>query len=271
MRPLGYPLLMPTHRREVRRTSRSRRRWPTVLGFLALLAAAGLLTVYALSQSAEANGSQRPTDTNSTGATLTAKVPQIDIVGDSYVAGSAQGGKGATNWTKLIGSRFNARGQQVDMNVMALPGSGYLARGSTDLVFRETATLRLRPTADVVVVFGSRNDGRQTEAAMYQAAKSLYSDIHNIAPQAQVVVIGPVWVDADVPDFIAANNVIMARAAEEENVQYIDALEEGWFAGPEEGLIGADGIHPTDAGHAYLAAKLLPMLDEKIKGLTPAG
>lgn len=262
---------MPTHRREVRRSSRSRRRWPTVLGFLALLAAAGWLTFYALSQSTDANGSPRPASTGAPGTVVPGKVPQIDIVGDSYVAGSAEGGTGAENWTKLIGSRFNARGQQVEMNVMALPGSGYLARGSTDLVFRETATLRLRPTADVVMVFGSRNDGRQTDKAMYQAAKSLYSDIHEIAPQAKVVVVGPAWVDAEVPDFIAANNVTMARAAEEENVQYIDALAEGWFAGSEEGLIGEDGIHPTDAGHAYLAGKLFPVLNDMVRDLTPAG
>jgi len=240
------------------------------MGFLALVAAAGLLTVYALSQTTGASGSPRPVDRESAETVLPREVPQIDILGDSYVAGSAEGGTGAENWTKLIGSRFNDRGQQVEMNIMALPGSGYLARGSTGQVFREAATLRLRPTADVVLVFGSRNDGRQTEQGMYQAAKSLYADIHEIAPEAQVVAVGPVWVDANVPDFIAANNVAMARAADEENVRYVDALAEGWFAGQEEGLIGADGIHPTDAGHTYLAAKILPLLDEMVQDVTPA-
>ena len=263
---------MPT-RHAVRRTPFfSRHRWPKILGFLGLLAAAGLLTFYALAQSAEANGTLPSEGSNSADAASAAprKVPQIDILGDSYVAGSAEGGKGSANWTKLTGTRFYDQGTRVELNVMAQPGSGYLARGTTDLVFREAATLRLRTTADVVVVFGSRNDGRQPEDTMYEAAKALYADIHEIAPQAQVLVVGPVWVDANVPDFISANNAAMARAAAEENVRYVDAIEAGWFAGPEEGLIGADGIHPTDAGHAYLAAKIFPFLDQIVQDLVPA-
>lgn len=259
---------MPTSR-EVRRTSYfSRRRWPRALGFLVLLAAASLLSFYALSNSDQAIGDPR-TGTAAEGPAVP-KVPQLDILGDSYVAGSSEGGIGPANWTRLVGTRFYEQGPQVEMSVMAQPGSGYLTRGATDLVFREAATLRLRSTADVVVVFGSRNDGRQTDMAMYQAAKMLYSDIHDIAPQAKVVVFGPVWVDADVPDFISANNAAMARAAAEEDVQYIDALAEGWFAGSEQGLIGEDGIHPTDVGHAYLAEKIFPVLNEVIRNLPPA-
>ncbi|MCQ2001736.1 SGNH/GDSL hydrolase family protein [Arthrobacter zhaoxinii] len=218
-----------------------------------------------MSQSQEANGAPRPARTTQP----VEKVPQIDILGDSYVGGSAEGGNGSANWTKVVGTRFYDQGSRVELNVIAQPGSGYLARGTTDLVFREAATLRLRPTADVVLVFGSRNDGRQDDNTMYDAAQSLYSDIQNIAPDAKVVVVGPVWVDADVPDFISANNDAMARAASDEDVVYIDALAEGWFAGSEDGLIGTDGIHPTDEGHAYLASKILPLLEDVIEEPAP--
>lgn len=262
---------MSTRRGNRRRTSRFVRRWPQVLGFLALVAAAGLLTFYAMSQSQEASGAPRPAvTTESATESVGSPVPRIDILGDSYVAGSAEGGTGSANWTKLIGTRFYDLGDRVELNVIAQPGSGYVARGTTNLIFREAATLRLRPTADVVLVFGSRNDGRQDEEAMYNAAKLLYSDILDMAPQAKILVVGPVWVDADVPDFIVANNKAMARAAAEMQVQYVDALAGGWFAGTEEGLIGADGIHPTDAGHAYLATKIFPLLEEMTQAVTPA-
>lgn len=265
---------MPT-RRDIRRSSRftRRRRWPKVLAFLALFLAAGLLTVYALSQS-DADGAPLPGATPTAAAEpapLAEKVPQIDILGDSYVAGSAEGGKGAENWTKVVGSRFYDQGTRVELNVMAQPGSGYLARGSTDLIFREAATLRLRPTADVVVVFGSRNDGRQTPDAMYTAARSLYSDIRDIAPEAKVVVVGPIWVNGAVPSFITANNAEMKQAAADEGIPYIDALSEEWLAGANEGLIGLDGIHPTDEGHAYLAEKLFPLIEERLPQPAPAG
>lgn len=256
-RPLGYYLGMPT-RRDIRRTSHSARRWPQILGFMGLLLAAGVLTFYAMTQSQEVNGAPLPAGT---AQPVTESVPQIDILGDSYVGGSAEGGNGSANWTKLIGTRFYDQGDHVELNVIAQPGSGYVARGTTDLIFREAATLRLRPAADVVMVFGSRNDGRQDSKTMYNAAQLLYADIREIAPKAKVVVVGPVWVDANVPDFISANNDAMARAAAEENVVYIDALAEGWFAGREKGLIGMDGIHPTDEGHAYLASKIFPLLE----------
>ena len=256
---------MPT-RRDNRRSSHAVRRRPQILGFLGLLVAAGLLTFYAMSQSQEATGTPLPA---STAQPVTETVPRIDILGDSYLGGSAEGGNGSANWTKLIGTRFYDQGARVELNVMAQPGSGYLARGTTGLVFREAATLRLRPTADVVLVFGSRNDGRQDSKTMFNAAQLLYSDIHDIAPEAKILVVGPVWVDNDVPDFISANNDAMARAAAEENVLYIDALDEGWFAGTEEGLIGADGIHPTDEGHTYLAAKIFPLLEDVISGIDP--
>lgn len=256
-------------RRDDRRTPFLRRhRWPRILGFALLLLAAGLITLYALSESAGAGSAPRATA--GTPAALGRQVPQIDILGDSYVAGSAEGGRDEANWTRLAGTRFNDENAQVEVNVIAQPGSGYITRGTSGLVFREAATLRLRTTADVVLVFGSRNDGVQTDEAMYEAARALYSDIRDIAPQARVVVIGPVWVDANVPNFIAANNAAMARAAADENLRYIDALEEGWFVDAGEGLIGTDGIHPTNEGHAYLASKVFPLLQEEIAKLDPA-
>ena len=253
-------------RRDIRRPPVKRRRWPRILGFAMLVLAAGALALYALSQSSNA-GAAAPSPSES--SPVVRHTPQIDILGDSYVGGSAEGGRGGANWTRLVGTRFYEAGAQVELNVMAQPGSGYIARGTTGLVFREAATQRLRPSSDVVVVFGSRNDGRQTEQAMYEASRLLYADIHRIAPQAQVVVIGPVWVDANVPDFIVANNAAMARAAEQENVTYIDAIAGGWFAEGGQDLIGADGIHPTDAGHSYLASKIFPLVQEAIGNPEP--
>jgi len=39
-------------------------------------------------------------------------------------------------------------------------------------------------------------------------------------------------------------------------------LAEGWFSGSRERLIGPDGIHPTDAGHRYMAQRVLAALAE---------
>ncbi|MBD8043089.1 SGNH/GDSL hydrolase family protein [Arthrobacter sp. Sa2BUA2] len=253
---------MPT-RHANHRSSRIPSRGPRILGLLALVLAAALLSFYALSQTGPATGvtprSAVP-ETPRSADTGPAAVPRIEILGDSYVGSSDEGGKGLANWTSLVGTRFHEGNKPVEINPVAQPGSGYLARGVTGLVFSEAAAERLSPEADVVLVFGSRNDGRQSDTAMYEAARTLYSDLRALAPKAEIIVIGPVWVDANVPDFISANNEAMARAAAEEKVSYVDAVAEGWFTGTDGSLIGIDGVHPTDAGHAYLAEKIYPLL-----------
>ncbi len=40
---------------------------------------------------------------------------------------------------------------------------------------------------------------------------------------------------------------------------FVDPIAARWFV-DRPGLIGADGVHPTDAGHAYMAEKLAPLI-----------
>mgnify|MGYP002623887115 CR=1 FL=1 len=44
---------------------------------------------------------------------------------------------------------------------------------------------------------------------------------------------------------------------------FVDPIAEGWFVGRPE-LIGADGVHPTDAGHQYLADKIAPLIGARL-------
>ena len=44
---------------------------------------------------------------------------------------------------------------------------------------------------------------------------------------------------------------------------FVDPIAEGWFVGRPD-LIGADGIHPTDAGHAYMAARIAPLIYDQL-------
>ncbi|MCC3302929.1 SGNH/GDSL hydrolase family protein [Arthrobacter sp. zg-Y895] len=271
---------MPTrHGRHIsKRRSRRRRQGRKFVWFLVLAVTAGLVSAYALSQAPGTTSrtlSPRPSSTSTpgspgTGEVFADSVVKIDVLGDSYTAGSVEGGRGAANWTRLVGTRFTDRGDTVELNVMAQPGSGYIARGNEGLAFREIATLRLREDTDVVLVFGSRNDGLQTDDAMYVAAKSLYSDVRDRAPGARIVAVGPVWPQDTAPDFIQANNEAMARAASEEDVRYVDALAAGWFAGDNTGLLSEDGVHPTDVGHDYLAGKIFPLLEDALREVRAA-
>ena len=79
------------------------------------------------------------------------------------------------------------------------------------------------------------------------------------APTARLLVIGPPWPTDDVPDNVWRVRDALAAEAAAIGATFIDPLAEHWFVGRPE-LIGKDGIHPTDAGHAYMADKIAPLI-----------
>ena len=107
---------------------------------------------------------------------------RIAVIGDSYTAGSDEGGNGGRAWPELL--------------------RGLLARGDGGSVFEDLTARAVRRSDAPIVFFGSRND-------------------QPVDPQ-------------KFPAFAA------------DTVQ-LD-------------LIGQDGVHPTDAGHAYMAAKIAPLI-----------
>ena len=47
---------------------------------------------------------------------------------------------------------------------------------------------------------------------------------------------------------------------------WVDPVADGWFADTPPDFIGVDNVHPTDAGHAYMADKIEPCIrDELVK------
>lgn len=238
-------------------------RYAKELGFGLLALTAVLVAVLAFTSRDNGAGAS-PAPSAAAPQTSRSPVPNVDIIGDSYVGGSDEGGYGAANWTKIVGSRFYAESHPVDMNVTAVPGGGYLVRGPDKLTFAEAASTSLRSTADLVLVFGSRNDGKQDATTMAAAATDLYNKIHERAPQAKVIVVGPAWVNENVPENITSNSQAMSGAASAAGAEFVNPLSEGWFFGADSKLIGADGVHPTDAGHQYMAEKMYGLISKTL-------
>jgi len=249
-----------------KRTNRNRSsflfRHAKELGFGVLAVVAVIIAVLALT-SRDGGVSPSAPAAAAPGASRAA-VPNVDIIGDSYVAGSDQGGYGPTNWTKIVGSRFYSESRPVDVNVIGYAGAGYIVRGSDKFTFGEAANNGLRSTSDLVLVFGSRNDGKQDPTAMAAAATELFARVRERAPQAKLVVVGPAWVNEHVPDFIVADSRAISRAASAAGVGFVDPLSEGWFFGPDAKYIGPDGVQPTDAGHQYLATKMYDLISKNL-------
>jgi lysophospholipase L1-like esterase len=83
--------------------------------------------------------------------------------------------------------------------------------------------------------------------------------LHSELPLAKILVIGPIYSYATNVGTTPVNDAVKAAAASL-GLTYIDTVKAGWFTGSAHSLIGSDGVHPTDAGHRYLANLIIPLL-----------
>jgi lysophospholipase L1-like esterase len=187
------------------------------------------------------------------------------VYGDSYSAGGRQGGKGATGWPAIVAERLDA-----DLRLHAAGGAGYVnGSQAAEETFLDQVRGAPEPDADVVVVFGSRNDKFLPVADVKSQAATVYAAIRTASPTAQLVVIGPAWDDDAPPDALLRTRDAVSSAAVAAGALFVDPLAEEWLLERPE-LVGADGVHPNDAGHAYVADLLEPVLREVFRGVPEA-
>ncbi|MBC8090997.1 MAG: SGNH/GDSL hydrolase family protein [Pseudonocardia sp.] len=195
-------------------------------------------------------------------------VHRIAVIGDSYTGGSEMGGVAELSWVGDIARRLRDQGIELEAWQGTAGGSGYVTRGTGEAVLPELVVTAVQADTRIVVFFGSRNDtGR---SGIGEAAEAAFRDAQRISPDAYLMVIGPPWVDGDVPPEVLANRDEVRVAAEAVGATFVDPLEEGWFTGAESSLIGSDDLHPTDDGHAYMATKILPHLEDALRAVGAA-
>jgi hypothetical protein len=209
--------------------------------------------------SAPTAGAPAPAD-----APAPASTPVLAVYGDGYAAGNPSGGLGPAGWPAQVAASVGA-----ELSLHAVARAGYVAPGVTgeDL----TAAVRANPVPDaaVTVLFGSRNDADESAPAVEANASAAIAAVRQQAPSTTLLVVGPVWSDADVPAGVVAARDAVRSAAQDAGVQFVDPIAERWFA-DVTGLIAADGVSPTDQGHAYLAEQIGPAVEAALEG-TPAG
>ena len=150
-----------------------------------------------------------------------------------------------------------------DVRLHAAQGAGYVAGGDGG-TFLEQVQESPEADADVVVVFGSRNDTGAASQEITDRATDTYEAVRAASPDADLVVIGPAWSDEAVPGEVFLVRDSVSAAAETAGATFVDPLDGGWFFGRLE-LIGGDAINPTDEGHAYLAGLIEPILRAAIE------
>jgi lysophospholipase L1-like esterase len=193
--------------------------------------------------------------------TLTVDIPlnHVAVIGDSYTNGTDEGGLGSKAWTAQAWQTLAHQGVQVAADVASEGRAGYGVRGDHGNLFEDLAARAVKPDDVLVVFFGSRNDQGIDLALLAQMASDTLELARRTAPSARLMVIGPPWPTADVPFSVLQIRDILNIKARGAGAAFVDPLAERWFVGKPD-LIGADGVHPNDAGHTYLADKIAPLI-----------
>ena len=190
---------------------------------------------------------------------LKTSLNRVAVIGDSYTTGTDLGGLGPNGWTARAWDALATHRVPITADVGAEGGAGYGTRGNRGGLFEDLTARTVRPDDVLVVFFGSRNDQNVDPAQLSILAYGTFQLARRIAPSATFLVIGPPWPTADPPAAIVRIRDALQYQAGVAGAKFVDPIAERWFVKRPE-LIGADGVHPTDAGHEYMAEKIAPLI-----------
>ena len=159
-----------------------------------------------------------------------------------------------STWPTLLS---NERGWY--LNAEATPGTGYVAGGA--MSFTDKVAGATRTTPELIIVAGGSEDVVEPAAVSGDATR-LYADLLRVAPQAKIVIVGPIGTTPNPsPALVEVNNAVRS-ASEAAGLPFVDALTS--LSAP--GLADAAG-NPTAAGDQLLAEQFgaaLPELPDEV-------
>jgi lysophospholipase L1-like esterase len=180
-------------------------------------------------------------------------------VGDSYTTGTDEGGLGPQAWTARAWQALARQGMPVAADVASEGRAGYAVLGDHGSMFEDLTARAVHPYDHLVVFFGSRNDQGVDPEFLAEQARASFDLARRIAPSARLLVIGPPWPTSDPPGEVRQVDDVIGAQAMAADAAYVDPIAEHWFVDRPE-LIGPDGVHPTDAGHEYMAEMIAPLI-----------
>lgn len=190
---------------------------------------------------------------------------QVVVVGDQSAAGTIFGGSGPTNWTNELQRLIGQAGIDAFVRNFARSGAGYTPNPAVTTTFIDDVRRWVNADTDVAMLFGGNNDVESVPALEKSVPQTL-EEIKAIAPDARIIVVGPIWSAPEPPPgkVIEANDAIR-QASEEFGAEFVDTIGENWFTGRDD-LRGADGTSPNDAAQSVIAQRLSPVVAAALRG-----
>jgi lysophospholipase L1-like esterase len=222
-----------------------------------------LTVVMCLGLGLGAVGAPRPGIAGATPLSREAAPAHVAVIGDSYTTGTDEGGQGAKGWAARTWQSLARQGVAIAPDVAAEGGAGYGARGNHGSVFIDLAARAVHRDDALVAFYGSRNDQPVDPARLAVLARNAFVLARRTAPAARLLVIGPPWPTPNVPPVVLRIRDVLRTQALAAGATFFDPIVAGWFFGRSD-LIGPDGVHPTDAGHAYMADRIAPLISSQL-------
>lgn len=203
---------------------------------------------------------------------------RLAVLGDSITDGSSENtGAGIGTWlyraARLLGI--------TDVWDQARGGTGYTIAGAFATLANRVA-LDITPyNPDTVIVWAGYNDNLELQATIQTAAAALYASLKTAAPRADIVVIGCYSPAGTPAGSVTSTDATLKAAALAAGLPFVSPLtgqvvdgrgavlatQGAWITTQNEAaLIGVDGVHPNDTGHAHIARRVT----EAITYLLPA-
>ena len=259
-----YPLRMASSsRRRKKKKWRPKRHDLALLGVAALVLTGAVLTM---------QNSSRPTAVVTAASPTAIPSPSIPanqstarrgalFIGDSYTAGNGAGGP-FTGEACLTAHAMNWR-----CNLDAEGGTGFFADGHTNsmqfapVADRLAKTKELYPSSDVVLIDVGRNDGKVDRSILQPAVATYLKQVRLDYPQAALVLIVPYYMTSQEAPLGPEYTAFLGAQARLHHATVIDPFVEGWISPALTGKLTAkDGVHPSPAGHAWIATHLAASL-----------
>lgn len=198
---------------------------------------------------------------------------RLMVFGDSISDGSAQNtGGGAGTWFARAARMLGAN----DAWEEARGGTGYITPGTFAVLADRVAADVVAWAPDRLVVWAGYNDNGGDQATIRTAADNLYATIRSGLPDCEVYVLG-CWSPAVSPSagITSTDNTLRAAAAAA-GFPFVSPVTGNCYSGDGTlvysggpwistsgqvaAYIGADAVHPVDAGHVYLSRRIMASL-----------
>lgn len=201
--------------------------------------------------------------------------PRTVVIGDSFVDGTGGTGGQPSNFVSMFGHYMGWN----NVRCAGEGGTGYLATGGGGgkEKYRDRVTADVAAWgAEIVIVQGSVNDGNTAANLIGAEADLLFASVKAAAPLARLVVLLPFAISGtQTAGNIANRDAIKVSALAAGADLIVDPIADAWFTGTgrvgtpsgtgnSDLYMGSDNVHPSQAGHEYIARRLTAAIQDAI-------